>query len=74
MKNKVGLIVPVLMLVFGAYMLLTAFSTGGEQVRLISDHQIPRGLAIMFGLICLGGGVVVIMTALSKKNSRVVSE
>jgi hypothetical protein len=74
MKNKAGLIVPVLMLIFGAYALLTALSTSGEQVMLISDHAIPRGLAIMFGLICLGGGAVVTMSALSKKNSRVESE
>ena len=74
MKNKVGLIVPVLMLLFGAYALLTALSTSGEQVMLLSDHEIPRGLAIMFGLICLGGGVAITMSALSKKDSRVVSE
>ena len=74
MKNKAGLIVPVLMLIFGAYALLTVLSTSGEQVTLISDHEIPRGLAIMFGLICLGGGVVITMSALSKKNSHEVSE
>jgi hypothetical protein len=74
MKHKAGLIVPVLMLVFGAYALLTALGTGGEQVTLISDHEIPRGLAMMFGLICLGGGAVIAISALSKKNSRVVSE
>ena len=74
MKNKAGLIVPVLMLVFGAYAVLTAFSTGGEQVTLVSNHAIPRGLAIMFGLICLGGGVAITMSSLSKKNARVVSE
>ena len=74
MKNKAGLIVPMLMLVFGAYALLTALGTSGEQVVLMSDHQIPRGLAIMFGLICLGGGVAITLSALSKKNSRVVSE
>ena len=70
MKNKAGLIVPVLMLVFGAYALLTALSTGWEQVVLLSDHQIPRGLAIMFGLICLGGGVAITLSALSKKNAH----
>ena len=74
MKNKAGLIVPVLMLIFGAYALLTALGTSGEQVTLISDHQIPRGLAIMFGLICLGGGVVITMSALAKKNAHDVSE
>ena len=56
MKNKAGLIFPVLMLIFGAYALIAVLGTSGEQVTLISDHAIPRGLAIMFGLICLGGG------------------
>jgi hypothetical protein len=70
MKNKAGLIVPVLMLLFGAYALLTALGTSGEQVVLMRDHQIPRGLAIMFGLICLGGGVAITLSALSKKNPQ----
>ena len=69
MKNKVGLIVPVVMLLFGAYALITALGTSGEQVTLISNHEIPRGLAIMFGLICLGGGVVITISVLAKKNS-----
>jgi hypothetical protein len=64
----------VLMLIFGAYALITVLGTSGEQVTLISDHAIPRGLAIMFGLICLGGGVVIAISALSKNNSRVESE
>jgi hypothetical protein len=74
MKNKAGLIFPVLMLIFGAYALIAVLGTSGEQVTLISDHAIPRGLAIMFGLICLGGGVVIAMSALSKKKSHDVSE
>jgi len=74
MKNKVGLIFPVLMLIFGAYMLITALGTSGEQVTLISDHQIPRGLAMVFGLICLGGGAFTTISVLSKKNPNVVTE
>ena len=74
MKNKAGLIVLVLMLLFGAYALIAVLGTSGEQVTLISDHAIPRGLAIMFGLICLGGGVVITLSALSKKKSHDVSE
>lgn len=74
MKNKVGLIFPVLILLFGAYALITALGTSGEQVTLISDHQIPRGLAMMFGLICLGGGVFTTISVLAKKNPREVTE
>ena len=74
MKNKAGLIFPVLMLIFGAYALITVLGTSGEQVTLISNHEIPRGLAMMFGLICLGGGVVITMSALSKKNPHEVTE
>lgn len=66
MKEKAGLIVPILMMIFGVYVLITVFGSSGEQVNLISDHLVPRGLAIMFGLIGLGGGVVVMLTSLSK--------
>ena len=69
MKRKAGLIVPILMLLFGAYALITTFGSSGEQVNLISDHMIPRGLALMFGLIGLAGGVVVMRTQLSKTKS-----
>jgi hypothetical protein len=74
MKNKAGLIFPVLILIFGAYALLTALGTSGEQVTLISNHEIPRGLAMMFGLICLVGGVFTTISVLAKKNSRVVEQ
>jgi hypothetical protein len=74
MKKKAGLIFPVLILVFGAYALLTALGTSGEQVALISGQEIPRGLAMMFGLICLVGGVFATVSVLSKKDSRVVTE
>ena len=69
MKRKAGLIVPILMMLFGAYALITTFGSSGEQVNLISDHMIPRGLALMFGLIGLAGGVVVMRTQLSKTRS-----
>ncbi len=69
MKDKVGLIVPILMMLAGAFVLITAFGSSGPQVNLISDHQVPRGLAIMFGLIGLVGGIVVTLTSLSKPKS-----
>jgi hypothetical protein len=74
MRNKAGLIFPVLILIFGAYALLTAFGTSGEQVALIRGQEIPRGLAMMFGLICLVGGVFATLSVLSKKNARVAEE
>jgi len=74
MKNKVGLIFPVFILLFGAYALITTLGTSGEQVTLISNHEIPRGLAMMFGLICLGGGVFATISVLGKKNSSVAAE
>lgn len=69
MKEKAGLIVPILMMIIGTYVLITAFGSSGERVNLISDHLVPRGLAIMFGLIGLGGGIVVMLTSLSKGKS-----
>ena len=71
-NNKLGLIFPVLMMLCGAYVLITALGTSGEQVTLLSDHQIPRGLAMMFGLICLGGGAFTTISVLAKKNSSVM--
>jgi hypothetical protein len=68
MKNKAGLIIPVLLILFGAYALLTTLGSSGERVTLISDHALPRGLALMLGLIGLGGGSAVILTALSGKR------
>jgi len=69
MKDKAGLIVPILMMLVGIYVLITAFGSSGEQVNVISDHQIPRGLAMVFGLIGLVGGGVVMMTSLSKRKT-----
>lgn len=68
MKNKAGLIVPLVMILFGAYALFTALGSGGEQVALIGDHYLPRGLAMVFGLIGVGGGGIVILTALSNRK------
>jgi hypothetical protein len=69
MRYKAGLIVPILMILVGAYALITTLGSSGESVNLISDHQIPRGLAMMFGLLGLGGGIVVMLTSLSKGKS-----
>jgi hypothetical protein len=72
MRGKAGLIFPVLMMLCGAYALLTAFGSSGEQVALIADQAVPRGLAIVFGLIGLVGGGVVVMTSLS--NRKVIAQ
>ena len=75
MKNKAGLIFPVCLLLFGAYALITAFGASGEQVALFSDHDIPRGLAMIFGLICfVGGAGITISSLFSKKSASVVTE
>jgi len=68
MKNKAGLIVPVVLMLLGAYALLTTFNSSGEEVALLSDHTLPRGLAMIFGLLGLGGGAIVLFTALSNKR------
>ncbi len=71
MRNKLGLIFPVFMLLFGAYILITALGTSGAQVMLLSKYEIPRGLAMMFGLICLVGGAFTTISVLAKKKSSV---
>jgi hypothetical protein len=68
MKNKAGLIFPLLIALCGAYALVATLGSGGEQVTLLSDHQIPRGLGIVFGLLGLGGGSLVILSSLAGKK------
>jgi hypothetical protein len=68
MKNTAGLIIPGLMILLGAYALITTLGSSGEQVVLLSDHQIPRGLGMVFGLLGLGGGTIVLLTALSNRK------
>lgn len=69
MKNKAGLIVPLFMILFGIYALFTTMTSSGEQVTLISNHALPRGLGMMIGLIGLAGGAVVMFTSLSNKRN-----
>ena len=68
MKNKAGLIVPVVMILFGAYALFTTLGSSGEQVALFGNQALPRGLAMVMGLIGLGGGAVIFISALSNKK------
>ena len=66
MKNKAGLIVPIVMILVGAYVLFTTLGSSGEQVALFGEQALPRGLAMVMGLIGLGGGAVVMITSLGK--------
>ncbi|HEV8711607.1 MAG TPA: hypothetical protein VGX03_02120 [Candidatus Binatia bacterium] len=68
MKNIAGLIVPVVLILVGAYALFTALGSSGEQVALFGGQVIPRGLALVMGLIGLGGGAVVIINVLASKK------
>jgi hypothetical protein len=71
MKNKAGLIVPVLLILFGAYALFTTLGSSGEQVVLFGDQALPRGLAMVMGLLGLGGGAVILLNALARKKRTV---
>jgi hypothetical protein len=71
MKNKAGLIVPVLLILFGAYALFTTLGSSGEQVALFGDQVLPRGLAMIMGLLGLGGGAFVMLNALARKKRTV---
>jgi hypothetical protein len=68
MKIKAAFIVPVLFMLIGVYALLTVFSSSGEQVALISDQAVPRGLALMFGAIGIGGGLLILFSMLTGKK------
>jgi hypothetical protein len=68
MKGKLGLIVPIAMMLFGLYALMTVLGSSGEQVTLWSDHALPRGLAMVIALMGLVGGAVVMFTSLSNRK------
>ena len=68
MKNKAGIIVPLIMILLGGYVLLRAVGVSEEQVTLFASHQIPQGLAMVFGLIGVGGGIFVILSMLTGKT------
>jgi hypothetical protein len=71
MKNKAGLIVPVAMILFGIYALFITLGSSGEQVALFGDQALPRGLAMIMGLLGLGGGAFVMLNALARKKRTV---
>jgi hypothetical protein len=68
MKDKSGLIVSALLILFGAYALLTTLRSGEEEVTLIGDLPIYWGFTLVLGLIGLFGGVIVLTTTLSKRS------
>ncbi len=69
MKNTASLIVPVFLMLVGIYVLFTTFGSSGEQVALLGTHNIPRGLAFVFGGLGLGGGGLILSTMLSKNRA-----
>jgi hypothetical protein len=68
MKDKSGLIVSMLLMLCGAYVLLTTLRSGEKEAVLIGDVPISWGFAIVFGLIGLLGGVIVLTTTRSKRR------
>ena len=69
MKDKSGLIVSALLMLCGAYVLLTTLRSGEKEMVLIGDMPISWGFAMVIGLIGLVGGVIVLTTMLSKRKS-----
>ena len=70
MKNKTGLVVPVILLLVGIYALITTLGSDGEMVVLLSDQQIPRGLGLVLGLLGLGGGTLIMLTSLLNRKKH----
>ena len=68
MKDKSGLIVSMLLMLCGAYVLLTTLRSSEKEAVLIGDVPISWGFAIVFGLIGLLGGVIVLTTTRSKRR------
>jgi hypothetical protein len=68
MKGKSGVIVSALMMLCGAYALLTTLRSGAEEVMLIGDIPMDWGFGMVVGLVGLLGGVIVLTTWLSKRR------
>jgi hypothetical protein len=68
MKDKSGSIVSALLMLCGAYALLTTLRSGEKEVALIGDIPISWGFALVLGLVGLFEGVIVLTTTLSKKK------
>ncbi len=69
MKNTASLMVPVLFILVGVYVLFTTFGSSGEEVALLGVHNIPRGLALVFGGLGLVGGGMILSTMISKHKA-----
>ena len=67
MKN-IGLIFPALLVVIGVYAFIVALGSESTQVALIPGYNLPRGLALMCGLLGLGGGTLVLFNSLSHRK------
>ncbi len=68
MKDKSGLIGSALLMLCGAYALLTTLRSGEKEVTLIGDMPMSWGFALVLGLVGLFGGIIVLTTTLSKRK------
>lgn len=72
MKDTSGLIVSAVLMLCGAYVLLTTLRSSEKEIVLIGDIPVSWGFAMVLGLIGgLVGGVIVLTTTQSKRRSTV---
>lgn len=68
MRDKAGVIVSALLMLCGAYALLTTLRSSEKEFVLIGDMPMSWGFATVLGFIGLVGGVIVLTTTLSKRR------
>ncbi|MGH7898585.1 MAG: DUF5985 family protein [Candidatus Binatia bacterium] len=69
MGDKIGFIVPLVLMLAGLYVLFAAFAAG-EQVSLAPGMEVPKRIAYMLGGIGVFGGVVVGFEMLGRRRTR----
>lgn len=70
--SKLAFLVPVGMFAAGIYLFALAMAPGGT-VQIIAGHEIPQGMAMMFGAVMIFGSITVGIELFRRARTEVSS-